>query len=500
MNIKKIIIVSLLLTIFTLSAVNAAENMTSDELTVDEVDIEEVSQSQDDVDVVGKTIKTPGTTFSDIRSKIDTANDGDIISLTKTKYSSDDTGSIVIDKSITIQSSSKTQVVLDGKNSNQIISAYKDITFVNICFKNSKDFAINAYSSCTLKNCSFVNNQGGLYALSSNLPKVMVENCIFKSNTDQAIFAQGVDLTVENSQFIKNTLKGNIGTSGAAIYSSSSNVNVKSSNFTGNVALSGGGAIYFSSGDNRISIYNSIFMNNEAEYGSAISCWSSSVLENNIFINNKGDDDIENIGYFPYENHLFINNVIANDLGEYHAKMFINQLGNNLGDLVEVKLLDENNLPLSNKKVMFYSKGMYDLNGETTTDNQGIAKFNPAEYEGNYDINVIADLGNFKLVSSKLNMIFSKIDAVAIPQALVTYYNSGTPLKIQVINKNTGKAIAGVELSVYLSGNKISKYYDVVTDNNGFISIPTSSLNTGKYSIEIVYYDIFKGFVNNLVF
>lgn len=156
-----LIILLLILSLFFINSVSAVDgNVTleseSSDLILDDSNynddaVEKLSEGYEDV--LGKTIKTPGSTFSDIQTKINSAKDGDVISLTGKTYSATGDESISVSKRITIQGASN-NVVLDAKQlSSKIIYASKGITLKNIKFINS-NMAIDASSDCAIINCT----------------------------------------------------------------------------------------------------------------------------------------------------------------------------------------------------------------------------------------------------------------------------------------------------------------------------------------------------------
>ena len=490
-----LIILLLLLSLFFINAVGAVDGNVAlesecSDLILDDSDynddaVEKLSKG--DEDVISKTIKTPGSTFSDIQTKINSAKDGDVISLTGKTYSATGDESISVSKRITIQGASN-NVVLDAKQlSSKIIYASKGITLKNIKFINS-NMAIDASSDCAIINCTFEGNgENGVYILGlDSTSKVTVENSIFKNNGN-GIFLQNTDSIISNCEFDNNV---NL-FSGGAISIHSSNINIVSSNFTNNVGYFGGAVYIYSILDN-LRISDSLFVNNVAESGSAIDdeVDGSYTLENNVFVNNKAKDNVEGIGFLN-SNAILKDNVIKNVVKiNSNAQVSIAPTGNNFGDLVEVKFTGVNNVPLSNKKVTILAyKGDYSHDQyHATTDSKGIARLAPVDSADNYDFIAIADAGNFKVVSSLNNIQYYKTSALIKANNVVATYNSGKQFTAQILNKNTKKAVAGVKVSIFVSGNRF-KSYDCISNNDGKVSLDLSSLSVGKWTVEVYSYD-----------
>ena len=512
MKFNKIILIGIiLLTIFTAGTVSAfdevdnvtineiKENQLSSSLSEDDFESDEdnsfVSESQVDVissndeNIIGKTIKTPGSTFEDIQSKINTAKKGDIISLTGSKYVGDSYDKITVNKEITIQgSSSSKKVVLDG-NKSSILYSYKPITLKNIKFINAEYFILNLESGCTLINCEFVNNNGGVMVEPSTLSEVHVEKCIFKNNKNCALDVRNVILNVADCQFTSNACNSR----GAAIYISNSTAVIKSSNFTKNTAQDSGGAIYISSSSKHISISDSLFNANKAKRGSALDIEVPSLLSNNVFVNNNADEDIiENIGYFFDTDALIKNNIIKSNLKlNPSLDLSIVPLGNYINDLIEIKVTDlNNNVKYSNKNVSVLKSfsSIYTLDmHEGVTDDNGVARISPVDSEGIYNLWAIADLGDFKVVSSILDVSYKKINAVANPSKLTFSFNSKNSVSIIVSNKDNNNPLPNQKLWIWISGNAVFKEYNVKTDTKGKVSINLPKLNVGKYEFEIMF-------------
>lgn len=492
-----LIILLLILALFFINSVSAVDGNVTLEIESSDLILDDSNYNDDAVeklsegyeDVLGKTIKTPGSTFSDIQTKINSAKDGDVISLTGKTYSATGDESISVSKRITIQGASN-NVVLDAKQlSSKIIYASKGITLKNIKFINS-NMAIDASSDCTIINCTFEgNDENGVYIVGlGSASKVTVKNSIFKNNGN-GIFLQNTDSKISNCEFDNNV---NL-YSGGAISIHSSNINIVSSNFTNNVGHYGG-AVYISSILDNLIISDSLFVNNAAESGSAIDdggeVEGSCTLENNVFVNNKAKDNVEGIGFLN-SNAILKDNVIKNDIKiNSNAQVSIAPTGNNFGDLVEVKFKGANNVPLSNKKVTILAyKGDYSYNQyHATTDSKGIARLAPVDSADNYDFIAIADAGNFKVVSSLNNIQYYKTSALIKANNVVATYNSGKQFTAQIVNKNTKKAVAGVKVSIFVSGNGF-KSYNRVSNNDGKVFLDLSSLSVGKWTVEVYSYD-----------
>ena len=105
MELKKIMVISVMLTILTIGAVSAADdNATSDELMIGNLDLESSADASDGILGNGS-----GDAFSDLAGIIGNATGGDVLELGRDYYNDDSVSSdgISISKSITIDGKGK---------------------------------------------------------------------------------------------------------------------------------------------------------------------------------------------------------------------------------------------------------------------------------------------------------------------------------------------------------------------------------------------------------
>ncbi|KZX14527.1 hypothetical protein [Methanobrevibacter filiformis] len=172
------------------------------------------------------------------------------------------------------------KVILDGLNNGRIFN-------VNIGDINQ---------SLTLVNLTFVNG-----------------NVNGSDGNGSALYIINANTTISNSEFINNSANF-----GGAIYNNdtSNNFKIIDSNFTSNLAINNGGAIYLN-GPKSSNILNStfinlIFNNNSATNGGAIyNNVSNFNLTNSTFMNNSatnGGAIYNNVSNFNLTNSTFMNN------------------------------------------------------------------------------------------------------------------------------------------------------------------------------------------------
>ena len=239
------------------------------------------------------------STFTELKSLIDSANSGDTIDLSGYYYGSG--SSISIDKTITLRGNGET--VLDAKGLSSILSvSANNVRIENIKFVNGQNSgnwggAIHwEGDSGVLINSTFVNNVAswgaGIFWWAQD---GYMANCTFENNTAEryggALYVNGEKLRMLNSLFKNNIVTESISSweGGGAIYTDGNNHLVANSTFIDNKAInSWGGAIKH--GSETASYQSNEFYNNTAIRGNSV--WESDAnnLVNNIFNLNSIDE------------------------------------------------------------------------------------------------------------------------------------------------------------------------------------------------------------------
>ncbi|MBZ9570226.1 right-handed parallel beta-helix repeat-containing protein [Methanobrevibacter sp. TMH8] len=220
-----------------------------------------------------------------------------------------------------------------GIGGGSAIIAHGTIVVENCNFRNNWGesggaiFIRPGVDDCTFINCSFINNQGRYEgddehveggAIDSHGNRTIIIDCIFKGNsaltTGGAVnLARGTGYQVINCVFEDNyanfggairinmgevliencTFKNNIAneSNGGAIDSRYADLTIKNSNFTGNTAISNGGAINDLSNSNPayLNIINCNFINNKATNGGGIYSQNPLNITDSNFNNNRAD-------------------------------------------------------------------------------------------------------------------------------------------------------------------------------------------------------------------
>ncbi len=256
-NKKNMIFVMFILILFTLSAVSAADNATTDVVGLEDVNDEVISVEK--IQVIEKTenddvLKEGNNSFGDLEKLIDSAESGSTIVLDR-DYINDGykVDGIKIEKDITIDGQGHT---LDGHYKSRIfqVSDGSKVVFKNITFKrgkldqnadNIRGAAINGH--CTAINCYFTDNHargnGGAMYLGTAI------NCTFEDNSAEKSEASATyqvdakfctfisDNMLEGSRFLCLMKDGS--------KSTDTNIIVPSFTMTGDTNTSLGGKIVF---------------------------------------------------------------------------------------------------------------------------------------------------------------------------------------------------------------------------------------------------------------
>ncbi len=435
--IKKILFITVIL-IFTIGIISAS-NQTDDNLTVTD---------------------SPVSSFDDIQVDVNKANENDVINLEG--YYESSGKQISVSKSLTFSGSNNT--VLDAKSSSNIFYAPKPVslTFKNITFLNSNDFAVKCnskYSNFNIHiiNCTFKNNH--YLAVDSYGANLVVEDSIFENNY-QAIQDYMHPVIIDNCSFIKNSYVA-IQTGDASISKSlfiangnkkdglgaiqSNSLNITDSEFLNNIAYESGAAINVYD-EGSISVTNSTFKNNTAKYlGGAIY-----VENNHIYLNGC----------------RFIDNQAFNGAAIYSIKSEI---------IIQNSNFTTNHADYS----AIYSKAK--------------SSFSNVTFTGNSRYTIIASKANL-VNCNNLSKSFTQwcclddnlnnSDFIRIAlNKISTYYKSGKNLKIRLINTKDNSAVAKCKVKVVLKAGKKTYTKYLTTDKDGFASFDISKYKVERYNL-----------------
>ena len=392
------------------------------------------------------------------------------------------------------------------------------MTFKNIIFKNAINYAVHCGATSSFQNCIFENNGGyGITCWGSDSSSLTVKNSIFNSNGG-GISNEFKKMTLTNSNFTNNKNSAiNMEPTAYLSYS----VSIKNSRFSNNFDEDGDGALYFKIYDGYCIVDSCKFENNKVNHDAgAISFYSNNAtinisdstfglnnahegsslylicnggdLINNIFVNNKANDDIAGIGYVSPKMRMDNNIVKSSELINENLKLEFLKNPSFYGDIVQVKFTKDNKI-LSNKKIhvdAFNVDSSDILTIDVVTDSNGIAKFALASHNtlvdvGVWDIQFVADSGNSKLVVSSNDLNVKKLSAKLVLNGFSTTYKSGKIYSLKLLNEDNSPA-GNVDLYVTVFKNGwYLKNYRIGTDLNGVANVKVSDLDVGNYKITI---------------
>jgi len=353
MKMKTIILITLLILTIYIGSVSAANDTAIDHTLMgnDESNQVEISNTEDskEISVINKNSKDienniltntvhqfNGTTFSELKTKINSISSGDTIVLNN-NIEQDMFSYITINKDIIIEGNNHT---IDGKNKSVFYfsDGSNNVEIRNINFINYKNECINAYNcNLTMYACVFNNtlnsSEHAVFLYSSKPSNFSIINCNFLANP-RALYISGDYLFLSYCNFTKNSLAidcnahifgeinncifmnntnlksqmiafnyggfrnstynisncvfmNNTGVDDKFIYFGASNSNMSNCIFVNNNEIgSNNGGLLVMTGSN-CTLYNCSFINNTSNEGAGLCvAGSNSTIDNCTFINN----------------------------------------------------------------------------------------------------------------------------------------------------------------------------------------------------------------------
>ena len=238
------------------NGMNLKENSNSNENLGSDSNI--LSVSNEDV-LAGNTITPANFTFAAIQTAVDSASDGDTISLQEGTYLNNGNGEININKSISIVGINGLSI-LDAQKTSLIFNITNSINNItDIVFMNSVDDDYGAIyfnnANGNVINCAFKDNTGGYGSGIFFQGNGGVINCTFTENKGSAIYFHSGENTAINCTFTENE--------GSGIWFYGNKCDVINCTFADNSARYGGGAVHWKYGDGNV--VNCTFANNTVE-------------------------------------------------------------------------------------------------------------------------------------------------------------------------------------------------------------------------------------------
>ena len=208
---------------------------------------------------------------------------------------------------------------------NGILATGGSVTVNGVTIRESADAGIRAnYLSLNIKNTTFLNNRNSAVVTETGA-NTTIDNCLFKTNYESALFNKDSTVTVTNSTFEDNRSDSGAGDSkkGGAIYSHD-RMNVHNCRFVSNKAGTGG-AIF---ADGTTNITGSAFSGNTArgnggaimfDYRGSDWCMPLSINDTTFTENRAGDNGgalyCDSMNYLSLRNVEITNNVAASNGG-----------------------------------------------------------------------------------------------------------------------------------------------------------------------------------------
>ncbi|WP_458454914.1 hypothetical protein [Methanobrevibacter sp.] len=436
--IRKIFLIMLIL-VFTVGFVSAADE-TNDNLTVTEADV---------------------NTFDDIQVDVNDAKENDVIELEG--YYESSGKQITVSKSLTFSGSNNT--VLDAKRTSDIFYAPKPVslTFKNIAFLNSDNFAIGTNPdfgefNVHIINCTFKNHN--YLAISTYGANLKVENSVFEDNY-QAIQEYTYPMVITNSTFIRNDY--------VAIQAGDATISNSTFMENGN-KKDGIGALYCCN----LKLNDSKFINNFAyEFGGAIYTYGSISISNSSFTRNSARY-LGGAIYVETNNNLILNECIFNENSAYNGAAIYS-----LKSPIDIS---NSNFTKNNAKYsIIYSKAKANFNNITFKDNSVYTIIASKVNIVNCN-NISKTINQWACLDDNLNnSTFIRI----VSNNIYTYYGSGKKLTVKLINNKDNSAVGNCKVKVVLKTGKKTYTKILTTDSRGIASFDISKFNSDVYIMRI---------------
>lgn len=488
---KNMIFIMLILILFTLSAVSAADNSTTDVVGLEEADDEPISIEK--TQIIEKTenddvLKDGNNSFSDLEKLIDDAKSGSTIVLDRDYINDDyDDDGIKIKKDITIDGQGHT---LDGNYKSRIFRVSDDykIVFKNIIFARGKvhdgyshpeDWrggAINGY--CTAINCYFTDNRATGWG--SAMYSGIAINCTFEDNYAEdniAVFRVDAKFCTfvnedmkEGSRFLCLMKDGS--------ESKDTKIIVPSFTMTGDTNTSLGGKLVFEMEydgqkyDGYDVLISTTKKNGDEEdfHSSTGSEWTIPFVESRDYvISVNGYPEIKQY-QGKFDVYSDVSPIKTNFTTEYDFE-----------DNISIMIVDNLKRPMTNIPVSYKIDGNVT---ETTTDKEGqifipVDNMKPDTYK--IEINYKGE-GNYHEMDKNITLLINKaITKLNANSYLITTYNLTEDLVI-TLTDNIGRALKGFNISAELNGTE-----NYTTDKHGQIKISSEGLSPGTYIYQIIF-------------
>jgi len=454
----------ILVCLFAVSAVSAADNATNDIMSIDETN-DKVTNIEDNL-VILKEKNNIGT-FTDLNTKINNNNESRIYLNNDYYYDVtsdlDFKDGITINRDISIYGNGFT---ISGENTARIfhVNNKYNVIFQDILFANGEATSVNSGAIdgyCKVINCTFTNNNafyGGAMKYGD------AYNCTFTNNN------AGIGGAICDGNAYNCTFTNNNAIHGGAMGHS----NAYNCTFTNNTANSAsdedyceGGAMYY--GD----AYNCTFTNNNADYsGGAISngnAYNCTFTNNNARAMYYGD---------AYNCTFTNNNAGAMADGNAYNCIFTNNSAYN-GGAMYGDGYSANHCQFTENTARNSGGATYQITANNCNFTKNIAENNGGAMFGGVATNCI-----FKenIAGNEGNDTFNKPETQIISNDISVVYMDSSKLVAMLFNTKYG-FLEGVIVIVNINGAN----YKLKTDSSGIVRLSTANLHPGNYIATISY-------------
>ena len=389
----------------------------------------------------------------------------------------------------------------------KVIYAWARTKIADSTFTNNSGFAIGSDYKAEVKNCSFINNGGGIYCEQDG----DINNCIFINN-DKGIesFYPGNTLTVKNSQFSKNKVAITLNSN--SVMDNLTFIN----NTKGIESSSWSDEPFYGPDPQKITITNTLFKSNRkgaitnqyntlkisscefnantGDYGAAIQNIGGTVTLKNTKLTNNTPASLvcadifhtssESIYYgtISIDGSKFKNINLDDSLKKVELIKITAPAVNTVycsGDKLIVNITNINTgKPVKNCEIeLKVFTGKKSKTYTSTTNSNGIATFSASSLDaGAHNVEITS---TYPCTSKKTTTKITVKKASTIVKA--PKVTNKKYFKVSVKHKTTKKPVKKVVIKL-----KIGKTtYKVKTDKKGVAKFNTKNLKSGKYNVKI---------------
>ena len=371
------------------------------------------------------------------------------------------------------------------KSSGAILLKGSDCKITDCTFKSNEAYIAGAAlikgDKCQIINCTFNENSayqyGGAILIESD--NCIINNCTFTNNfaskSGGAIVLKGKKNIISNSKFEQNYLRNYENKStegGGAIFINGTNSEINNCTFNRNTATNlNGGAISLTEYG---FIQNSFFKDNSALLGKSIYCSATAVIASNYFVIKfyESEEDTVKITGKAYTDDNIFNRTKEPSRVDFSASMIFEYgSSGSIYVIVDGGIVKKENIRVLKHKE---AKIVFSKN-RLTISGLGV---------GNYILRVTTTPdSNHTAVDKDLNITVKKAVATISASKMTVALKSSTTWSIKIINSKTHKPISNMKLNLKVYTGKNYEKITVKTNSKGVASYKTKSLKAGTHTI-----------------